>query len=816
MKWKIEPNDGTYLVVIDDDKTPKTVIETFPDESKAKAKLESLQRADQSDRKLFRYIRIAPESVSDDGTFQVAISSEYPAEQLADDNDAALGVAKTGERYLEVLSHAEPDVNIERLNNRAAFLDEHRPNRHLGNVVAARLSPDKIVRGVIKFDGASKLSKTRQKQIRSSRPNISLGYSHTRYIGPTVLDDGRLAHRFAWSGIEVSSVANPADPTVGFARSMQDDKFHCIRCGGQFERTALDDQFMCSDCADAEDPDDATENAELEKAKAAKIEKERAEAEALKTRSVDFLKSTDANGIFEILTPEQKTQLQRKFMPELVIDEKVRTEIETKARNEARTAAITELEAKSGLITTRNNEIRALEGEFLKDKYNWVTGKRGEKVFIADKIRTVTNDFCAKDGTMPAAEVRGDYKAKIREILDSAEEPANQEIPADLLSEVGSRCRLMAGIRSAIEDNKGAQSTAIMPKSGAEKEYHDEICRRLPDHPGGTKILEQGGFFLPNSTQPLGSESRSGMATALSRMSRSQIRRLLSRDALAGDFTTAGAFIQPQFILPIIELLRNRVVCDSLGATFMGGLMGDVILPRQEAATTAQSLPEGAVLNPFDQVIGQLRMTPKRVGSTQNYSRLALLQTTPDFEAFVRDDHFKVIAIYMDEMALNGSGQGDQPLGILNQIGISSVLFNGTPTYAGIVSMRTKIRQFNVPGPLGFTTTSVGQGRLSVLPETLVGSTVVSGSTAAIWKGDELDGTILGARAIASQQVPGDLLVAGVWSNLIIGQWGGINVVVDNYTRAGRDEIVLTLNTYMDTQVRHAQAFCRSADSVNQ
>ena len=103
-----------------------------------------------------------------------------------------------------------------------------------------------------------------------------------------------------------------------------------------------------------------------------------------------------------------------------------------------------------------------------------------------------------------------------------------------------------------------------------------------------------------------------------------------------------------------------------------------------------------------------------------------------------------------------------------------------------------------------------------MLPETLVGSTVVSGATNAIWQGDEEDGRVLQTKAMASQQIPNDILVAGVWENLLIGSWGGIVSIVDNYTRSDRDEVALTLNTYFDTAARHAQAFTRSADSANQ
>jgi len=50
---------------------------------------------------------------------------------------------------------------------------------------------------------------------KKSRVNISCGYVQTRYLGPTTLADGTVAHRFALQPREASSVADPLDPTVG-------------------------------------------------------------------------------------------------------------------------------------------------------------------------------------------------------------------------------------------------------------------------------------------------------------------------------------------------------------------------------------------------------------------------------------------------------------------------------------------------------------------------------------------------------------------------------------------------------------------------
>jgi hypothetical protein len=114
-------------------------------------------------RVFFRYSRTTEKDFSDDDTVQLAAASEYPVERRADEMDEKIGIAKKGEKFLEVLSHRKEDVNLDRLNDNAALLDEHKDNRHLGSIQKAALSDDAITRVVAKFDNASKLSKTRKK-----------------------------------------------------------------------------------------------------------------------------------------------------------------------------------------------------------------------------------------------------------------------------------------------------------------------------------------------------------------------------------------------------------------------------------------------------------------------------------------------------------------------------------------------------------------------------------------------------------------------------------------------------------------------------
>lgn len=44
----------------------------------------------------------------------------------------------------------------------------------------------------------------------------------------------------------------------------------------------------------------------------------------------------------------------------------------------------------------------------------------------------------------------------------------------------------------------------------------------------------------------------------------------------------------------------------------------------------------------------------------------------------------------------------------------------------------------------------------------------------------------------------------GDWSNLVIGQWGALDLTVDPYSAAGTGELVITINSYFDYGVARA------------
>jgi len=301
----------------------------------------------------------------------------------------------------------------------------------------------------------------------------------------------------------------------------------------------------------------------------------------------------------------------------------------------------------------------------------------------------------------------------------------------------------------------------------------------------------------------------------------------LSRDLSVGTATAGGHTVATDLLASdFIAMLRNRVQVIRAGAKVMSGLVGNVAIPRQTSSSTAYWVSEGSVVTESQQAFDQISMTPKTVGGYTDFTRKLMLQSSMDIENLVRSDLATVVALEIDRAAINGSGSGSEPTGILNTTGIGDVAggANGlAPTYEHIVDLLSAIAAENADqGALGFITNSAVRGKL-------LKTTKVSGDAGAgfVWEpGMDIDvGRMLGFRAAVSNQVPSDLdkgsstgvcsaILFGAWDNLLIGEWGGLDLMVDPYSLSNSGSIRVVALQDIDIAVRHAEAFAAMQDAL--
>lgn len=324
--------------------------------------------------------------------------------------------------------------------------------------------------------------------------------------------------------------------------------------------------------------------------------------------------------------------------------------------------------------------------------------------------------------------------------------------------------------------------------AGLEKEASDAVAKRFGREPRS--------FFLPNDVI-VGEK----------------------RDLVVGTPSAGGYLVQTQY-LPMIELLRNRMILAQAGVRMLTGLVGDIAVPKHTAAGTGYWVAESNAPTESAQTLGQVVLTPHSFGAFSDISHKLLVQSSIDVEGFVRDDLARVIALGIDYAGLHGDDSADpnQPDGVASTSGIGAVTggTNGAaPTWSHIVDLEKEVAIDNAEvDNMAYVTNAAVRGKLK---KTFRNATY---GELPIWEGTQLNGH----RSLVSNQVRSNLtkgsangvcsaIFYGNWDDLVMGLWGdGIDILVDPFSLSTQRAVRVVAFQDVDFAVRHAQSFAAMLD----
>lgn len=378
---------------------------------------------------------------------------------------------------------------------------------------------------------------------------------------------------------------------------------------------------------------------------------------------------------------------------------------------------------------------------------------------------------------------------------------------ADLGRQLIEGGRSLDEARAAVLDQLGAKAQPVSETAGdiglSHKEVREFSFQRAINalaNPGDRRLQEAAAFERECSEA---AAARAGK-TAQGIMVPSEVLR---RDLTVGTASAAGDLVGVDFRPgSFIELLRNRSALAGLGVTSLTGLSGNVAIPRQTGAATAYWVAESGAPTESQQGVDQVNMSPKTVGAFTDYSRRLMLQASIDVEQMIRQDLATVLALEIDRVGLYGLGNTNQPLGIKLTTGINTEDFGAaTPTYTEVVSMESKIAADNADiGAMAYLMNATMRGNLKTKDKgTDTGAYVY-----------EPGGTVNGYNAVVSNQVESGDVFFGVWSQLIMGMWSGLDLTVDPYGQATSGTVRVIALQDVDFAVRHPEAFCRGNNTL--
>lgn len=270
-----------------------------------------------------------------------------------------------------------------------------------------------------------------------------------------------------------------------------------------------------------------------------------------------------------------------------------------------------------------------------------------------------------------------------------------------------------------------------------------------------------------------------------------------------------------------IDVLYDALVLNQLGVTTFFGLEGNLSFPVMGAAAVPAEKAENAAADEVTGTTSNVTMAPERLPVVTEMSTQLLRQSTIDVELWLRNHLLRNMAARMQAMAINGSGSSNEPTGVLQTGGLTleALGTNGAaPTRTTLTRLGGHVSVANAAmGRLGFLT----NGKVQT---TLMETKTDAGSGRFVWPEETAD-RLLGHPAAVTNAVPSTLvkgasgsvcsaIIFGNWEDLVIGQWGGITLLSDPYTKMTTGLIRIGAEAFYDVLVQRAASFAATKDAL--
>lgn len=295
------------------------------------------------------------------------------------------------------------------------------------------------------------------------------------------------------------------------------------------------------------------------------------------------------------------------------------------------------------------------------------------------------------------------------------------------------------------------------------------------------------------------------------------------RDMTAGT-NSAGGYAVPTIVNTFIDALWPLLYFSKFGVIPKTGLYGNQSFPVTSTINPSFATENGSA-NETQPTISQVTMTPRRLPGYIELSK-TLSKNSQITDQWVLDEIIKGIINTLENQSIQGDGIAPNPTGILNTSGIGSAAVGangGAPTYAIILELISEIAQSNANFKnAGFLTNPIMMTKL-MGTQTFPSSSNGMPITQAIGGIDNL--LTAGYKTAITSNVPSTLtkgtstdcsaIIFGDFSELMVGQWGGLDMYIDPYTKMEQSLTRVYVDSFWDIAVKHAASFSACKDARN-
>ena len=373
----------------------------------------------------------------------------------------------------------------------------------------------------------------------------------------------------------------------------------------------------------------------------------------------------------------------------------------------------------------------------------------------------------------PAEEVPVEAREKVQVEENQVEETQEEEVPVEEENIPEEQESEPKDERNNIKNNKNMKNFSLI------KTINDVISNRNINEDalsvielGATEMRKSGLSYSGQIQLPV--EEREDAPTD---------------GAIVATVATQGQEIVPTDKLNILEPLRGESILSKVGATFLTGLVGNISIPAYSGSTAAW---KGEMVDAEDGKgsFSTVELAPKRLTAYIDISKQFLVQDSVGAEAMLRRDIVNAIIAKLEQTVFGeAAGSNDKPAGLLYNAE------EGNPSYAECCEDEATITDFR--GEKVYV--------MSPSAKAAFKQTTISGQKSDLRLLMQ-DNEVNGYRVVSSSNVADGGYLYGDFSELVVAQWGSIDIVVDPYTLATKNAVRLVVNCFFDAKLRRSGA----------
>ena len=339
----------------------------------------------------------------------------------------------------------------------------------------------------------------------------------------------------------------------------------------------------------------------------------------------------------------------------------------------------------------------------------------------------------------------------------------------------------MEGVKRSIADLKAGQEAVSKKVSSLkvreEKKRNFSLLRAIREVANGEKLSADIEAVIRAGREEMAASGLSTVGKIIVPQQRADVTVTAEHD------DTIGIDVYNTFA-PI----REGLVAVKAGATFYPGLVGnDLLIPVLGGGNVAWATEVGQAADP-SYAFSSVKLTPHRLTAQFKLSKQMVVQDSAAIEATLLADIRKAVITKLNATMFGvAAASGGAPKGIGN--GQTAAVAND---WAKLTGVEAAVERLAVGEKFAYIASPEASAAIRAM--------TYNKTSRLIYEAGNVDGTPM----YKSIGVGVNQGYYGDWSNLVIGQWGALDLTVDPYTAAGTGELVITINSYFDFDVARA------------